>query len=61
MLPKILIAAPTAKAKDYCFEEWLDHVMGFTYPLFDVKLFDNTLDNGIYTKRMNDYLRHDEL
>ena len=36
MLPKILIAAPTAKAKDYCFEEWLDHVMGFTYPLFDV-------------------------
>ena len=57
ILPKILVCAPTAVAKDYCFEEWLDNVMGFTYPFFDVKLFDNTLDNGIFTKRMNDYYK----
>ena len=54
-LPKILVCAPTASAKNYCFKEWLDNVMGFTYPLFDVILFDNTLDNGLFTKQMNDY------
>jgi hypothetical protein len=54
-LPKILVCAPTASAKDYCFEEWLDNVMGFTYPNFDVKLFDNTLDDGIFVRRMNNY------
>lgn len=53
-LPKILICSPTAKAKNYCFEEWLDNVMSFTYPNFEVRLFDNTEDNGKNAKKMND-------
>lgn len=57
-LPKVLVSAPTAVAKDYCFNEWLDNVMGFTYPLFDVILFDNTLDNGKFSKYMNNYYLH---
>ena len=46
MLKKILVSAPTASAKHYCFEKWIDNVMKFTYPNFQVRLFDNTLDNG---------------
>jgi hypothetical protein len=45
-LPKILVCSPTAKAKNYCFKEWLDNVMSFTYPNFEIRLFDNTNDNG---------------
>ena len=45
-LPKILICSPTANVKNYCFDEWLDNVMNFTYPNFEVRLYDNTNDNG---------------
>jgi hypothetical protein len=51
--PKVLVAAPTASAKKYCFEEWLDNVMDFTYPNFKVVLFDNTDDNGEFTNYMS--------
>lgn len=54
--PRVLISAPQASAKKYCFEEFIDNVMGFTYPNFDVKLFDNTDDNGMFTAYMNDYV-----
>lgn len=53
--PKILVSAPTASAKNYCFKEWIDNVMNFTYPNFDIRLFDNTNDKGKFTKYMNDY------
>lgn len=53
--PKILIAAPTAKAKNYIFEEWLGNVMNFTYPNFEVRLFDNTQDGGVNAKSLNDF------
>ena len=56
-LPKILVCAPTSIAKIYCFKEWLDNVMGLTYPFFDVILFDNTLDDGSFTNHMNDYYK----
>jgi len=46
MFKKVLVAAPTASAKHYCFEKWIDNVMNFNYPNFEVRLFDNTLDNG---------------
>ena len=46
MFKKILIAAPTSKEKNYCAEEWINNVFSFTYPNFDVVLFDNTPDNG---------------
>lgn len=45
-LPKILVCSPTAKVKNYCFDEWLDNVMSFDYPNYEVRLYDNTDDNG---------------
>jgi hypothetical protein len=51
--PRVLVAAPTASAKKYCFSEWLDNVMAFDYPNFNVVLFDNTKDNGEFTQYMN--------
>lgn len=53
MFKKILISAPTAKSKNYCFEEWLDNVMKFTYPNFEIRLFDNTPDGGINANILN--------
>jgi hypothetical protein len=57
-LPKILVCSPTAKAKNYCFDDWLDNVMSFTYPNFDVRLFDNTNDKGLNAKRLNDIYKN---
>lgn len=54
--PKVLVAAPQASAKKYAFERFIDNVMQFTYPNFDVKLFDNTMDGGTFTAYMNDYV-----
>jgi len=51
--PLIIVCAPTAKAKNYCFEEWLANVMSFTYPNFIVRLFDNTNDGGNNAKHLN--------
>ena len=51
--PKVLVAAPTAIAKKYCFDDWLYNVLGFTYPNYNVILFDNTGDNGEFTNDMN--------
>lgn len=51
--PKILIACPTAEVKDYCFTDWLDNVMSFSYPFYDVVMYDNTPDKGKYAKRLN--------
>lgn len=58
-LPKILIAAPTASIKYYCFEEWIDNIMQFTYPNFQVRIFDNTPDNGLSVIKQNRYF-HDK-
>jgi hypothetical protein len=52
-LPRVLIACPTAKLKDYCFDAWLENVMSFTYPLFDIVMYDNTNDGGKYAKQLN--------
>jgi hypothetical protein len=52
--PKVLICAPTASAKNYCFEQWLDNVMNFNYPNYEIRLFDNTYkDGGEFTNKMN--------
>jgi hypothetical protein len=45
--PKILLAAPTSKHKDYCFQEWAKHVKSLTYDI-DVIIIDNTKDGGKY-------------
>lgn len=54
--PRVLVSAPQAVAKKYCFERFIDNVMQFKYPNFDVKLFDNTDDNGMFTSYMNEYV-----
>jgi hypothetical protein len=56
MFKKILICAPTSAVKNYCFNDWIDNVMNFKYPNFDIRLFDNTEDNGENAKRLNKYV-----
>ena len=51
--PKVLVCCPTAKAKQYCFEEWLDSVMSLSYPNFKVVVFDNSNDKGVFASSMN--------
>jgi cellulose synthase/poly-beta-1,6-N-acetylglucosamine synthase-like glycosyltransferase len=53
---KVLVSCPTAAAKNYCFKEWIDNVMNFTYPNFDIRLFDNTDDKGANANYLNDYI-----
>jgi len=52
-LPKVLICSPTANVKNYCFDEWLDNVMNFSYPNFEVRLYDNTDDKGNNSDLLN--------
>lgn len=54
--PKILVCCPTAQAKNYCFESWIENVMNFTYPNFDICMFDNTNDSGLNATYLNDYV-----
>lgn len=54
--PKILVCAPTASAKNYCFAEWVENVMNFTYPDFGVRLYDNTQDNGKNAHFLNHFV-----
>lgn len=49
----ILIAAPTASAKNYIFDKWVINARNFTYPDTQIILFDNTLDNGANAKYLN--------
>jgi cellulose synthase/poly-beta-1,6-N-acetylglucosamine synthase-like glycosyltransferase len=51
--PKVLISSPTASAKNYCFEEWIDNVLNIKYPNFQVRLFDNTIDDGKNAELLN--------
>lgn len=53
--PKVLISCPTAIVKNYCFKEWLENALNFTYPNYQIILFDNTDDNGENTKYYNDF------
>lgn len=43
-IPKILIGAPQNVVKDYCFDDWLDTIKSFNYPLnkLDIFLADNS-------------------
>lgn len=51
--PKILVASPTARAKAYCFDAWVKNAMEFTYPNYDIRLFDNTPGGPLFTAEMN--------
>jgi hypothetical protein len=50
MNPKVLLAAPTSRHKDYCFDAWVKNVKSLTYPV-DVLIVDNTPDKGNYAYR----------
>lgn len=54
--PKILVAAPQADVKNYCFEEWLRNIRQFSYPQSEIDIFlaDNshTTENVEYIKSM---------
>ena len=56
-LKRVLVACPTAAAKNYCFEEWIDNVMNFTYLNYDVRLYDNTDDGGKNANYLNEYVK----
>ena len=49
----ILVCAPTAQPKSYVLREYLDNVLNFKYPNFDLLLCDNTLDSGESTEHIN--------
>lgn len=52
-LPRILVSCPTAKPKNYTALEWIANTQKFTYPNYDVVVFDNTDDNGENTEYLN--------
>lgn len=54
---KVIVASPTSKAKHYAFEQWIDNVYNFTYPDFDIVMFDNTNDGGQYAADLNKYVQ----
>ena len=50
--PKVLLACPTSEAKEYCQEDWIRNVKGFSYPKdrFDIMLVDNSPTDKNYKK-----------
>ena len=52
-LPKILVSCPTASAKNYTALKWILNTQKFTYPNYDVVVFNNDDDNGENTKWLN--------
>jgi len=55
---KVLVCCPTASAKNYCFESWINNVMNFTYPNFQVFIADNTIDKGQNANYLNSYFKN---
>ena len=48
-MKKVLISCPTAQAKDYCVDEFIEQIKSFTYPLYDIFILDNSPDeNHVY-------------
>lgn len=42
--PKVLIAAPTARQKDYCFNQWFNQLVKMDYGSKDAFIVDNSAD-----------------
>lgn len=45
MIPKILIATPTSRHKDYCFKEWSKFICSLTYTNIEIIIVDNSKDS----------------
>lgn len=52
--PKVLVACPTAAAKNYTAEEWIVNTNKFYYPNYDIVMIDNTNDGGINSNHLNE-------
>jgi hypothetical protein len=52
-LPKILVSCPTASAKNYTALQWILNTQKFTYPNYDVVVFNNDDDNGANANYLN--------
>jgi hypothetical protein len=55
--PKVLVATPTSRLKDYIFDEWIENAMNLTYPNYDMVVFDNTSDGGQYARELNERVK----
>ena len=53
--PKILVCCPTAKVKNYTWEKWIESVMAFSWPNFQIYMVDNTMDGGKNAAYLNEY------
>lgn len=42
--PKVLLAAPISRHKEYVLGEWLQYILRFTYPNYEIYLVDNSTD-----------------
>ena len=51
---KVLVACPTAAAKNYTAEEWILNTSKFYYPNYDIVAVDNTNDGGLNSRFLND-------
>jgi len=43
--PKILVACPTYKGKDYIIDQWVENIKNIDYPNFDYLIVDNSHTN----------------
>jgi len=48
--PKVLLGCPINIVKDYCMDQWLDHIKNFTYPNYDIYLVDNSKNREYHKK-----------
>lgn len=48
--PKVLVVAPTSKAKDYCAEDWLLRIKNLSYTNYDIFIVDNSYDSSYIQK-----------
>jgi len=46
--PKILLATPTARAKDYCLKDWLKKIKSLSYLNYDILIVDNSPEQNYY-------------
>lgn len=52
--PKVLVACPTYKGKDYCIDEWMNLIKNLAYTNYDIFIVDNTADKGEHAKWMSE-------
>ena len=48
--PKVLVACPIYKGKDYCVDEWIKLIKNLRYSNYDIFLVDNTADGGEHAR-----------